>query len=110
MRRLWYLFVLILATMMGLPASGARAHFTDPPPFGLDGRLLSLLQCDDRLRPACVWAFGNDIPGHTLNDVGQINVYGPLLRLTYLLFGGLGATTSGLNDFRDIVSGKPCTA
>ena len=109
MRRLWYLFVLILATMIGLPASVAQAHFTDPPPLGLDGRLLFLLQCDDPLRPACVWAFGNDIPGHTVNDFGHINQYGPLLRLTYLLFGGLGATTSRFNDFRDIVSGNPCT-
>jgi len=53
-----------------------------------------------------VWAFGNDITGHTVNDFGQINQYGPLLRLTYLLFGGLGATTSRFNDFRDIVSGN----
>jgi hypothetical protein len=56
------------------------------------------------------WAFGNDIPGRTVSDFGQINQYRPLLRLTYLLFGGLGATTSRLNDFRDIVSGNPCTA
>jgi hypothetical protein len=110
MRRLWYLFVLILATVIGLPASVVQAHFTDRPPLGLDDRLLSLLQCDDRPGPACVWAFGNNIPGRTVSDFGQINQYGPLLRLTYLLFGGLRATTSRLNDFRDIVSGNPCTA
>jgi hypothetical protein len=63
--------------------------------------------------PACAWAFGNDVPGHTVDDVGQINQYGPLLRLTYLLFGGFegrGATTSRFNNFRIIVSGNPCTA
>ena len=31
MRRLWHLFVLILATMIVLPANVAQAHFTDPP-------------------------------------------------------------------------------
>lgn len=60
--------------------------------------------------PACARAFGNDIPGHTVKDFGQINQYGPLLRLTSLLFGGLGATTGRFNDFRDIVGGNPCTA
>src|SRR6266699_2848514 len=57
---------------------------------------------------ACTWAFGNDIPGHTVNDFGQIDQYGPLLRLTYPLFGGLGATTSRFNDFRQVMS-NPCT-
>jgi len=57
----------------------------------------------------CAWAFGNDIPGHTVNDFGRIDQYGPLLRLTYLLFGGLGATTSRFNDFRIILSSNPCT-
>jgi hypothetical protein len=60
--------------------------------------------------PACAWAFGNDIPGHTVNDFGQINQHGRLLRLTPPLFGGLGATTGRFNDFRDVVGGNPCTA
>jgi len=41
-----------------------------------------------------------------VNDFGQINQYGPLLRLTSLMFGGLGAATGRFNDFRDIVSGN----
>jgi len=59
---------------------------------------------------ACAWAFGNDIPGHTVTDFGKNAQYGPLLRLTYLVFGGLGATTSRFNDFRNILSSNPCTA
>jgi len=58
--------------------------------------------------PGCAWALGNFIPGHTVNDFGGINQYGPLLRLTYPLFGGLGATTSRFNDFRNVVSSNPC--
>ena len=60
--------------------------------------------------PACAWAFGNDIPGHSINDFGKIDQYGPLLRLSYLAFGGLGATTTRFNDFRNVLSSNPCTA
>jgi hypothetical protein len=44
-----------------------------------------------------------------VTDFGKINQYGPLLRLTFLLFGGLDATTSSFNDFCSVVSGNPCT-
>jgi len=57
---------------------------------------------------ACAWAFGNDIPTHTVSDFGKLDQYGALLRLTYPLFGGLGATTSRFNDFRQIIN-NPCT-
>jgi len=57
---------------------------------------------------ACAWAFGNDIPGHTVNDFGKLDQYGQFLRLTYPLFGGRGATTSRINDFRQVMN-NPCT-
>ena len=58
---------------------------------------------------ACAWAFGNDIPGHTVTDFGGLNQYGPLLRLRYLAFGGQGATLTRLNNFRQILDSNPCT-
>src|SRR3989442_1578705 len=58
---------------------------------------------------ACAWAFGNDIPGHTVTDFGGLNQYGPLLRLRYLAFGGQGATLTRLNNFRQILDTNPCT-
>jgi hypothetical protein len=61
-------------------------------------------------RRANVWAFGNDIPGHTVQGFGLINQYGPLLRLTCLLFGGLGATMARFDDFGNIIRGNPGTA
>jgi len=59
---------------------------------------------------ACAWALGNDIPNHTVNDFGGVAQYGPLLRLTYPLFGGLGATTSRFNDFRQVLNTNPCVS
>lgn len=56
----------------------------------------------------CTWLLGNDIPGLTTNDFGKNNQYGPLLQLTYLTFGGGGATLHRYNDFRQILT-NPCT-
>jgi hypothetical protein len=56
----------------------------------------------------CRWAFGNDLPGAT-TDFGRNAQYGSLLQLTYLKFGGGGATTKFFNDFRQIVP-NPCRA
>jgi hypothetical protein len=55
----------------------------------------------------CKWAFGNDLPG--ANDFGRNAQYGSLLPLTYLIFGGHGASRVLFNDFRQIIS-NPCPA
>jgi hypothetical protein len=51
---------------------------------------------------SCRWQFGNHIPGSS-NDYGQNAEFGTLLAPTYLVFGGHGATTTLINDFRGIV-------
>jgi hypothetical protein len=58
---------------------------------------------------ACVWTLGNDIPGVTKDDFGKNNQYGPLLSLTYLVFGGHGTTAPRFNDFRQVLD-NPCPA
>jgi hypothetical protein len=58
----------------------------------------------------CTWLLGNDIPGLTANDFSKNNEYGPLVLLTYLAFGGGGATTQRYNDFRQVLSSNPCPA
>ena len=55
----------------------------------------------------CLWLLGNDVPGVTTNDFGKNAQYGSLLKLTYPLFGGGGATTQRFNDFRNIMT-NPC--
>ncbi len=60
------------------------------------------------VRGQCAWMLGNDIPGVTSNDFGKNNQYGALLPLTYLAFGGGGATLQRFNDFRQILSSNPC--
>jgi hypothetical protein len=62
------------------------------------------------VRSQCTWLLGNDIPGLTTNDFGKNNQYGSLLPLTYLAFGGHGATVQRFNDFRQILSSNPCPA
>jgi hypothetical protein len=54
----------------------------------------------------CNWQFGNSIPGDT-NEFGQNAQYGSLLPLTYLRFGGGGATQQLINDFRGVIP-NPC--
>ena len=54
----------------------------------------------------CAWRFGNDTPGMT-SDFGQNAQYGALLPLTYLAFGGHGATVARFNNFRNIIA-NPC--
>jgi len=60
------------------------------------------------VRQQCTWMLGNDIPGVTANDFGKNSQYGALLKLTYLRFGGGGATLQRFNDFRQILSSNPC--
>jgi hypothetical protein len=110
LRRLWYLFVFILATMIG-PARVRRepSSRTHRIRSGWSSSIRSPVGTTG-YRRACAWAFGNDSPGHTVHGFGQINRYGPLLRLTYLLFGGLGVTTGRCNDFRHIIRGNSGTA
>ena len=55
---------------------------------------------------ACNWQFGNVIPGNT-NNFGQNAEYGSLIPLVYLSFGGGGATTVRLEDFRGTIT-NPC--
>ena len=60
-------------------------------------------------KSGCTWLLGNDIPGMTTNDFGKNNQYGNLLFLTYLAFGGGGATLTRINNFRQVLS-NPCPA
>jgi hypothetical protein len=55
----------------------------------------------------CMWGFGNDMPGGT--DFGRNAQYGSLLTTTYLKFGGGGAPTNLINNFRQIMA-NPCPA
>jgi hypothetical protein len=56
---------------------------------------------------SCRWAIGNELPT-TTNDFGGTAQVGPLLQLTYMAFGGHGATVQRYNDFRNIMSNVPC--
>ena len=58
------------------------------------------------VRGNCTWQFGNSIPGNTRN-FGRNAQYGSLLPLTYLAFGGGGATVSRFNNFSNIID-NPC--
>ncbi|WP_376795452.1 hypothetical protein [Thermogemmatispora sp.] len=58
--------------------------------------------------PTCLWLIGNDVPGLTTNDFGKTAEFGSLLKLTYLVFGGGGATLQRYNDFRQVLPGNPC--
>ena len=62
-----------------------------------------------KLQDTCTWGLGNDFPGVT-NDFGRNAQYGPLLQLTYLVFGGQGATLHRYNDFRNVLDSNPCPA
>ena len=55
----------------------------------------------------CVWQLGSTIPG-TTNDFGRNSGYGSLLKSTYLVFGGGGATHQLINNFRNVFSTNPC--
>ncbi len=61
------------------------------------------------LQSTCTWGIGNVFPGVT-NDFGKNNQYGLFLKLTYLVFGGGGATLQRINDFRNVLSSNPCPA
>ncbi len=61
------------------------------------------------LQATCTWGLGNDFPGVT-NDFGRNAQYGSLLQLTYLRFGGQGATLQRFNDFRNVLDSNPCPA
>jgi hypothetical protein len=61
---------------------------------------------DNEAERTCNWQFGGSIPGST-NEFGQNTQYGSLLNLTYLAFGGGGATIQRFNDFRGVIP-NPC--
>jgi hypothetical protein len=61
-------------------------------------------------RSTCQWALGSFIPGFTESDFGGNVQYGQLLGLTYLAFGGHGATVQRINDFRQVLKNNPCRA
>jgi hypothetical protein len=58
-------------------------------------------------RSDCLWLIGNDVPGLTTNDFGKNAQYGSFLRLTYPAYGGGGATSTRINDFRNVMT-NPC--
>jgi hypothetical protein len=55
----------------------------------------------------CRWGFGNVLPGAA--NFGQNAQYGSLLSLSYLIFGGGGASHQLINDFRQVIP-NPCPA
>jgi len=55
----------------------------------------------------CLWGLGNDFPG-VVEDFGKDAQYGPLLKLTYLVFGGGGTTLQRYNNYRNVLSSNPC--
>ncbi len=61
-----------------------------------------------KLNGQCRWSEGSFIPGFTLNDYGGNVQYGKLLPQDYLVFGGHGAITTLINDFRQILPRDPC--
>jgi hypothetical protein len=103
--------VVFVATMFGLPGSVWPRGSSSTHPIRSGGStFIRFYSATTGYRRACASAFGNDIPGRTVNDFGQIDQCGSLLRLAYLLFGARGATTARFKDFRNIVRGNPCTA
>ncbi len=56
----------------------------------------------------CKWFIGNDVPGLTAADFGKTSQYGSLLPLSYLVFGGGGATHLVINDFQKNLGFNPC--
>ena len=56
---------------------------------------------------ACLWAFGNDLPG-TTSDFGGDAQWGSLLSSDYLAFGGGGSTVNLINNFRNVLNRNPC--
>lgn len=46
----------------------------------------------------------------TTNDFGRNARYGALLANPYLAFGGNGASSLVINDFRNVFSRNPCRA
>jgi hypothetical protein len=57
----------------------------------------------------CQWQLGAKIPG-TTNDFERNAGYGTLLTSSYLAFGGGGASTTFINNFRNVMSPNPCPA
>jgi hypothetical protein len=55
----------------------------------------------------CRWFIGNDVPGLTLTDFGKDAQYGALYPLSYLVFGGGGATHLVIDDFHKNLA-NPC--
>jgi hypothetical protein len=62
------------------------------------------------MRGQCRWLFGNDIAGVSITDFGKNNQYGSLLGLSFLKFGGGGASQQLFPDFRQVLSSNPCPA
>jgi hypothetical protein len=55
----------------------------------------------------CAWRFGATTPG-TITDFSKNAGYGKLLSNPYLTFGGGGASTELINDFRNVLPFNPC--
>ena len=56
----------------------------------------------------CAFTVGQDVPGFSTNDFGQLAQYGSLLKVTYPELGG--TTASIFNDFNQILPNKRCPA
>jgi hypothetical protein len=109
MCRLWCLFVFV-RTMFRLPRTVCPRSSSSTHPIRSGGStFIRFYSATAGYRRACASAFGNDIPGHTVNDFGQIDQCGSVLRPAYLLFGARGAATGRFKDFHNIARGNPCT-
>jgi hypothetical protein len=58
----------------------------------------------------CKWFIGNVVPGQTANDFGGVTQYGTLLPLSFLIFGGGGATHTVMDDYQQNLGTNPCQA
>jgi hypothetical protein len=59
-------------------------------------------------RSNCQWLLGNNVPGLTRDNFGGVSQYGALYPLSYLIFGGGGATRVVFNDYHATLPSNPC--
>jgi hypothetical protein len=91
--------------------TGAGCTIVPPTDDGVPATFYPFFSVTGNSQPGgCRWFIGNDVPGLTANDFGQVSQYGKLLPLQYLVFGGGGATLTRFNDFQNNLGSNPCKA
>jgi hypothetical protein len=92
-------------------ATGAGCTLVPPTDDGQPANFYPFFSVTGSHRPAgCQWFIGNNVPGLTATNFGGVAQYGTLYPLTYLVFGGHGATQQTINDFHQNLPGNPCRA